>query len=71
MLSLLTVLSPGFSEAAHTTHLYAPFPKDEQDYTDVYDYESDSDLDDESDTGEDGDVDRADGLIAPTEGEVS
>lgn len=42
-------MSDGFSEAAHPTNFYAPFPPNEKDHVDDYDYESDSDLDAESD----------------------
>lgn len=47
-LTLWLVLSGGFSEASDNTTFYSPHPPNVPNFTDVYDYESDSDLDDET-----------------------
>lgn len=46
--TFLTVLSSGFAESSAESTFYAPYPPEEPDFVDDYDYASDSDLEDES-----------------------
>lgn len=46
--TFLTVLSSGFAESSAESTFYAPYPPEEPEFVDDYDYASDSDLEDES-----------------------